>query len=251
VHTAVRTLSWVAVALAMLVTIPPSASVGDTPARGAARRTATHGHITVFAGGDSEMQILDDDLANALAAEHVSASSTAVPGSGLTNPSVFDWQRAARATARRLHPDVSVIFIGANDGFSTPGPHGTRENCCGAAWSAGYATLVRAMMRTLLQGTRSRVYWFLLPAPAGAGYATLFDAVNAGIRRAARAFPTRVGLIDADAYFTPGNRYRNAMDVDGLSFTIHEPDGVHLSSSADGYAAQLVLRRMRADHVIP
>ncbi len=59
-----------------------------------------------------------------------------------------------------------------------------------------------------------------------------------------------MSLIDANAFFTPGNRYRDYMTYHGHGFVIHEPDGVHLSTSADAVANQLVINQMRADHVI-
>ena len=106
------------------------------------------------------------------------------------------------------------------------------------------------MMRSLLRGSAGRVYWFTLPAPVPGQYSGLFSAVNAGIRQAAREFRGRVSLIDGNAFFTPGNRYRDYMTYHGHGFVIHESDGVHLSIAADTVATQLVINRMRADHDI-
>jgi hypothetical protein len=145
---------------------------------------------------------------------------------------------------------VTVFFIGANDGFGVFGPGGHQVGCCGADWSAGYANLVAAMMRIYLRGESGRVYWFVLPTPRPANFQRLFNAVNAGIRRAARRFPGRVALIDANAFFTPGNRYRDFMVYHGRGFVIHESDGIHLSTAADQIDASLVVRRMLDDRLI-
>jgi hypothetical protein len=59
-----------------------------------------------------------------------------------------------------------------------------------------------------------------------------------------------VRLIDANAFFTPGNRYRDFMTYQGRGFVIHESDGVHLSTASDTVAAQLVVHQMLADHII-
>jgi hypothetical protein len=106
------------------------------------------------------------------------------------------------------------------------------------------------MMRTLLRGTAGRVYWCLLPTPAPSNFKSVFDGVNAGIRAAARRFPGRVGVIDLNAFFTPGNVYRNYMAYGGHGFTVHEADGIHLSAAADVVVAQLIRQRLIADHLI-
>jgi hypothetical protein len=44
--------------------------------------------------------------------------------------------------------------------------------------------------------------------------------------------------------------YRDFMTWNGHGFAIHEPDGVHLSTSADQVAAQLVAHQMLVDRLI-
>jgi lysophospholipase L1-like esterase len=208
------------------------------------------GGIRLLADGDSEMQILDGMIAQDLDGQRVDVTSDARISTGLTNGSFFNWQAEARRQAAGVAPDVSVVFMGANDGFSTRVPGGAPVSCCDAQWSLGYADLVAEMMRSLLRGNAGRVYWFLLPTPRPANFQSLFDGVNRGIREAAARFPGRVVLIDANAFFTPGNRYRDYMSIDGHGFTIHETDGIHLSAAADVYAAQLVVAQLHADQII-
>jgi lysophospholipase L1-like esterase len=213
---------------------------------------ATHpgGRIHVLLDGDSEMQILDTFIGQQLSPHGVSTSSDAQISTGLTNSTFYDWQAQARRQAASLRPDVSIVIMGANDGFGTVGPGGTHETCCGPGWSAGYANLAAEMMRTLLRGNAGRVYWFLLPTPRPGNFKSVFDGVNRGIKAAAARFPGRVALIDANTFFTPGDRYRDFMSFHGSGFTIHEADGIHLSASADRVAAALVRNRLRADRVI-
>jgi hypothetical protein len=208
------------------------------------------GRIRLLLDGDSEMQILDTFIGQDLASHGVSTTSDARISTGLTNSSFFNWRAQARRQARGVRPDVSVVFLGANDGFSTVGPGGVREICCGPAWSSGYSNLVAEMMKTLLRGNAGRVYWVLLPTPRPGNFQSLFDGVNRGVREAASRFPGRVGLIDLNAFYTPGNRYRDHMLYRGHGFTIHEADGIHLSTSSDHVTASLFVRRLIADHVI-
>jgi lysophospholipase L1-like esterase len=208
------------------------------------------GRIRLLAAGDSEMQILDDFLGQDLQVHGVDVTSDARISTGLTNPFFFDWQGHAVQEAGSLRPDVTVIFMGANDGFAVRGAHGELIPCCGPSWSGGYATLVARMMATYLRGSSGRVYWFTLPTPSPDNFQSVFDGVNGGIRLAAKRFPGRVGLIDANAFFTPGTRYRDFMTYQGRGFVIHESDGVHLSVASDAVAATLVVQRLLADHVI-
>lgn len=219
-----------------------------------ARRTVwvayPSGHIRLLAAGDSEMQILDNLIAQDLAPHGATVSSDARISTGLTNSFFFNWPSEARRQASALRPDVSVVFMGANDGFSVAGPDGKQVACCGPVWSAGYANLASEMMAALLRGRGGRVYWFLLPAPRPANFRSVFDGVNRGIREAARRFSGRVALIDANAFFTPGNRYRDYMTYHGQGFGIHESDGIHLSPASDRIAAALILSQLRKDRVI-
>jgi hypothetical protein len=59
---------------------------------------------------------------------------------GISKPSVLNWQRQAKRQAARA-PDVVVMFLGANDGFSMGS-----AACCGEAWVAEYARRARTMM---------------------------------------------------------------------------------------------------------
>ncbi len=210
----------------------------------------THGDIRLLAAGDSEMQEVDDFLGTDLRSDRVHVTEDARISTGLTNSFFFDWPAHARRQAASLQPDVTVMFMGGNEGFPIRDPQGTLVGCCSGAWSAGYALRVEEMMRTYLRGQAGRVYWFLLPTPRQRNFQSVFDGVNAGIRMAAARFPGRVGLIDANAFFTPGNRYRDYMVYRGHGLVIHESDGVHLSDAANPIAASLVAARLRADHVI-
>ncbi len=208
----------------------------------------SNGRLRMYAAGDSEMQLLDDFLKSRLAPHGVGVREDARISTGLTKPFFFDWQAQARATAGGFQPDVSAVYMGANDGFSAPGKRGPIV-CCAWPWGSGYAQLVAQMMRTLLRGAAGRVYWYTIPAPVPGQFSGLISAVNAGIRQAAREFRGRVALIDLNAIFTPGNRYRDFMTYHGHGFVIHESDGVHISVSADRVAAEILIDRMRADRV--
>jgi hypothetical protein len=208
------------------------------------------GRLRVLAVGDSEMLALESYLASDLSPHGADVTSAAKSGTGLTLTYAFNWVTTARQQATTLRPDVTVMFIGANDVYVTHGTAGKTIDCCSSAWSAGYSLLVGAMMQSYLRGDSGRVYWFVLPTPRPKQFRYVFDGVDAGIREAAARYPGRVALIDANAYFTPHNRYRDHMTVGGNGFTIHQSDGIHLTTTSDLLAAALVVKQMLADSLI-
>jgi hypothetical protein len=204
----------------------------------------------LLAAGDSEMQEVDDFVAQDLGGNRVDVTKDARISTGLTNSFFFNWQAHASRQAASLRPDVTVMFIGGNEGFPIADSHGRAIACCSPAWSAGYAGLVARMMQAYMRGGGGLVYWFLLPTPRARHFQSLFHALNSGIRAAATRFPGRAALIDANAFFTPHDRYRDFMVYRGHGFVIHASDGIHLSTTANQVAASLIVRRLRSDRVI-
>jgi lysophospholipase L1-like esterase len=202
------------------------------------------GRLTVLATGDSMVQIIDSFLKQRIGGGRVRVRSDARISTGISKPSLLDWQAHAERQARS-RPDAVVMFIGANDGFPMAG-----ADCCGAAWIAEYARRARRMVRTYARGGRARVYWLLLPAPRGGFFRRIFPAVNAALRRAARGLRNDVRLIDLPRVFTPGGRYRDSMKVGGEVVRVRQDDGVHLNTTGASLAADIVIRALRGDRML-
>jgi lysophospholipase L1-like esterase len=201
------------------------------------------GRLRILATGDSMIQIIDSYL-KARAGGRARVRSDAHISTGLSKPSLLDWQAQARRQAAR-RPDVVVMFIGANDGFPMAG-----ADCCGAAWVGEYSRRARRMMRVYARGGRARVLWLLLPTPRGGFFRHVFPAVNAALRRAARGLEDDVRLIDLVEVFTPGGRYRDSMKVGGKTVRVRQGDGVHLNTTGASIAANLVLRTLRVERML-
>ena len=105
------------------------------------------------------------------------------------------------------------MFIGANEGFAFPGRDGEEIACCGPDWAAEFAYRARRMIDTYRRGGRARVYWLTVPAPRDADRARISRAVDAAIAVAAEPYRAQARVLDMAALFTPGFRYRDAMDV--------------------------------------
>lgn len=234
----------------------PAGAVRTLPAQAArtarAPRVARRHRLRLLATGDSMIQTVDGYLARRLASRRgTSVRSDARVGTGVSKPQQLDWVRKARGQAADVKPDVTVMFIGANDGFPLRIPGGGRAACCGDAWVAAYAARVEAMMRSYLRGGRSSVYWLTLPAPRPAAFARVFPRVNAAIRRAATRVGDGVHVVDLVPVFTPGGEFRQTIRFQGRTIDARQPDGVHLSLAGASVAAALVVERLRADHALP
>jgi hypothetical protein len=207
--------------------------------------------LQVLATGDSMIQIIDGDLQRRLGGRRpISVRSDAHISTGISKPFMFDWVAHARAVARSLHPDVTVMFLGANDGFPMGTPSGAKAPCCNDAWVREYARRARKMMGAYARKGAGTVYWLLLPTPRSSRFQMVFRPVNRALRAAAASFPGVVHVVDLGATFTPHGRFRRTMRWHGRTVTVRQDDGVHLSVAGASIATTLVLRRMRRDGLL-
>lgn len=206
------------------------------------------GRIRLLATGDSEIQGIDDMLAAGLPQDRVTGEAHI--STGLSKPRMFDWVARAGVQVATLHPDVTVVYIGANDGFALPTPSGREVNCCGPDWVRAFAKRAEQMMAAYTRGGAGRVYWFNLPAPREPSAMATFAAIDRAYALAADRFPGRVRLLDIRQVFTPGGVYRDSMFYAGREQTVREPDGYHLSLAGDRIATNILIAAMRADGLL-
>jgi hypothetical protein len=207
--------------------------------------------LRVVATGDSMIQIIDGDLQRRLTSVGpISVRSDAHISTGISKRFMLDWVAHAGATARGVHPDVTVMFLGANDGFPMSTPSGVRAPCCDAAWVHEYARRATKMMRSYARNGSGTVYWLLLPAPRSERFARVFRPVNRALRTAARSFPGVVHLVDLARTFTPGGKFRQTMLWHGRRVSVRQADGVHLSVAGASIATEIIIRQMRRDGLL-
>jgi hypothetical protein len=202
------------------------------------------GRLRILATGDSMIQIVDSFMRERV--RPATLRSDARVSTGISKPVLLDWRKHARDQVAGIHPDVTVMFLGANDGFPMAG-----VDCCGMPWIAEYARRARGMMRTYARGGHGRVYWLLLPAARGGLFRETFPAVNAALRLAATGLEDDVRLVELDEVFTPGGRYRKSMRIDGKRVRVRQSDGVHLNTTGAELAARLVVEAIRRDRMLP
>lgn len=118
----------------------PAACAQVLPANGAlmlktaaARRppfTRLH-RLRLLTTGDSMIQIIDNHLKQRLDRRRgANVRSDAHIGSGISRAGPLNWVRTARGQSSGFKPDVTVVFLGANDGLPIAG-----APCCDAAGS--------------------------------------------------------------------------------------------------------------------
>ncbi len=212
--------------------------------RRALRVRPAGGRLRILATGDSMIQLVDSFMRER--AGRAVLRSDARVSTGISKPSLLDWRAHAREQVADIRPDVTVMFLGANDGFPMAG-----ADCCGIPWIAEYARRARAMMRTYARGGRGRVYWLLLPAARAGLFRETFPAVNAALRQAAAGLEDDVRLIELDEVFTPGGRFRRSMKIGRKRRQVRQSDGVHLNTTGAALAAKLVVEAIRQDRMLP
>jgi hypothetical protein len=238
-----------AAAAAGTARVPPVTPDAFDPVQLGERAPAKPRLRTLLVTGDSLSTPLDAELARALVTRGISVFRDPHIGTGISKSFVVDWAQLSAGQVRRHHPDAVVVFIGANEGFPMPGPHGASVRCCTAAWASLYADRVRRLTATYRQGGAARVYWITVPTPRDPDRRRISRVVNAAIGVAVEPWRAQVRVIDTVPTFTPTG-YRDAMDIDGVSTIVREPDGIHLNAAGARVLATIVLARLRGDFAI-
>jgi hypothetical protein len=196
---------------------------------------------TLLVTGDSLSQPLDVELARRLSGDGVKVVRDAHVGTGISNTTIVDWGRLSVRQVERDHPDAVVVFIGANDGFPFPADDGRQIKCCGVPWATVYANRVRQMMNTYRRAGTARVYWITIPTPRDPDRQKIERVVNQSVFVARDPWRSQVRVLDSVPIFTPGDRYRASMSIDGHDTIVRESDGIHLNEAGSSVLADHVL----------
>jgi lysophospholipase L1-like esterase len=228
--------------------VPPVTPDAFDPRALGARPAAPRPLRGVLVTGDSLSQPLDAGVARAFSrsGSGVKVIRDARIGTGISQSDLVDWGKLAVDQVRKRRPDAVVVFMGANEGFPMRSGAGTVK-CCGPSWAAEYAYRVRQVMNTYRQGGAARVYWLNLPMPRDSARQQIARSVNAAIAVAAETYRAQVRVLDVAALFTPGGRYRDAMDVGGRRRIVRESDGIHLNDEGAQVALGPELAALRSD----
>jgi lysophospholipase L1-like esterase len=202
---------------------------------------------TLLVTGDSLSTPLDIQLGQNLAPDGVNVVRDPHLATGISRDDLVDWAQLAATQVAEDEPDAVVIFIGANEGLPMPGPAGEDVSCCGPEWAAIWANRARQLMENYAQKGAAKVYWLTVPTARDPDRAPITDAVNAAVYAGAAPIRSSVRVLDMGAIFTPEDRFRNAIDVDGRETIVREPDGIHLNDAGSAIAAEEVEAALARD----
>jgi hypothetical protein len=225
------------------------AAGGSSPGRAAPVPTAPEPLHRLLVTGDSLSTPLDIEIARKLADQGAGVQVKRDPhlATGISNTGLVDWGQLSSSQAANDDPDAVVLFIGANEGYSMPGPGGGQVSCCGTAWEAVFQSRVGQMMDNYLGGGVQRIYWLTVPTQRDPARKPIADAVNRAIERAAASRGAAVRVLDLVPVFTPGDSYRDSMSIDGKQTIVRQSDGIHLNEAGSSLAALLVLAAVDRD----
>jgi lysophospholipase L1-like esterase len=193
--------------------------------------------------GDSLSTPLDIEIARQFADQGAGVQVIRDPklGAGISNSALLDFGQVSATQVADDEPDAVVVFIGANEGYPLPAGGGKQVSCCGPDWKGEFESRVGQMMDNYLDGGAQRVYWLTVPTQRDPARKPIADAVNEAVRRAAAARGPAVRVVDLIPTFTPGDSYRDSIEIDGKQTIVRRSDGIHLNDEGASLAAGLVL----------
>jgi lysophospholipase L1-like esterase len=199
--------------------------------------------------GDSLSTPLDIEIARKLADQGGGVQVTRDPhlATGISNTGLVDWGQLSSTQAANDDPDAVILFIGANEGYPMPNANGAQVSCCGPRWEAIFRSRLGQMMDNYLRGGVQRVYWLTVPTQRDPARKPIADTVNEAVEQAAVERGASVRVVDLRPTFTPGDTYRDSINIDGKQTIVRESDGIHLNEEGSSVAADLVLQAVDRD----
>jgi hypothetical protein len=192
---------------------------------------------TVLATGDSTMQGVDSFLTDDLGTK-AKVISDVHPGFAISADD--GWAAIARTQVGEYRPRVTVISLGADEGFPMKAADGTVHQCCDSEWTAELTTRIRQIMEIYRQDGHARVFYMTIPQQQAAARVPIIDAVNVAIVDAATGL-SGVLAVRMDLLFSP-NGYQQDIRYGGREVSVRLPDGVHLNISGTSIEAQILAK---------
>ena len=216
------------------------------PVGAAVRHATADDPLRILVTGDSLSDFDGQQRARQVASAHLPAKVRvqARNGTGLTQPSVFDWADEAAQDAATFAPDVVVMVLGANDGWPLHG-----ADVGSNAWNAEYSRRVEAVARDFIAGDpQRRVYWVGPPVPRSEPWIHIFARINDAVRT---AIPNVSGLryVDVAGPTSDHGRYTDYLtDTDGHRILARQHDGIHFSFPGSVFPARIILAALRGEY---
>lgn len=209
------------------------------------------GNVTILEVGDSLGVDLGWGLQWALAKDpHVKVVADAKGDTGLVNTAYYNWPAVFRQELSATHPQVVVVFLGANDVQSFY-LNGSYVGFGSATWKSVYSERVSTMMDEAL-AAKARVIWVGEPIMQSQVFSSSMKLVDAIFKKEAASHPGVVYFSSWPLFTTSTGAFNGGTTtINGIAEPLRAGDGIHLSIGGEDLLASALVRTMKADYRLP
>jgi hypothetical protein len=196
--------------------------------------------LRVLEIGDSLGIDLGDQLQQQLDAEFTADTMVDSLGdSGLSNEAFYDWPAQLDTMLGTDHPQIVVVFIGANDdqGIYVDGMAAEPGT---AMWIAAYAERVDEILAEAT-GAGARVVWVGMPPMESTDLDAAMQIENGIYADETDRFPGTLYISSSAVLGGPSGSYENTAQGPTGQAVLRTPDGVHLTPAGAGLLAATVI----------
>jgi hypothetical protein len=197
--------------------------------------------LRVLEIGDSLGIDLGDQLQSQLDATGMVRTTVASLGdSGLANVAFYDWPAHLAALLIADHPQVVVVFIGANDdqGLSVDGLADAPGT---PSWATAYAERVDDVLRESTTAG-ARVVWIGMPPMQSPDLDAAMGRQNIIYQNESARFPGTLYISSTPVLGTRSGLFQfTGVDLSGQQVDLRTPDGVHLTPAGAALLADTVI----------
>jgi hypothetical protein len=209
------------------------------------------GKVTVLEIGDSLGIDLGWGLQWALSHDSsVNLVTDAVGDTGLVNTAYYDWAAHLQSELTLTHPQVVIVFIGAND-IQNYYDNGKFAGVGTSLWSSGYSQRVGTIMSEAT-AAGARVLWVGMPIMQDPSFSAHMQAIDAIYQSEAAQHPGATYFSSWALFATSSGAYdAGTSNVTGQPLALRTPDGVHLASGGGDMLASALVTEMKSLYRLP
>lgn len=210
------------------------------------------GTVTVLVVGDSLGIDLGWGLQWALSADdHVTVIGDGYGDSGLANSGFYDWPSVLESELAEDHPQVVVVFLGANDVQNFYDSAGQYESFGSASWRQAYGARVAEMMSEATTAG-ARVLWVGMPPMESPTFSGEIQQIDSVFESEAASHRGVTYFSSWQLFSTPSGAFNGGdTDVTGIESPLRDPDGIHLATGGEDLLGSAVARELRTLYRLP
>lgn len=197
--------------------------------------------LRVLEIGDSLGIDLGDQLQSQLDATGTVRTTVASQGdTGLANVSFYDWPAHLATLLIADHPQVVVVFIGANDdqGLVADGLAAVPGT---PSWATAYAQRVDDLLRESTTAG-ARVVWIGMPPMQNPELNAAMERQNIIYDQESARFPAALSISSTPVLGSSSGLFQfTGVDLSGQPVALRTPDGVHLTPAGAALLAHTVI----------